>query len=192
MQLKARPYLGTSIREISLPIASSCKKLKLLPPKIAEKYTTSGQNCQTSLYRNKFSRLPDIDMIAPSFHITYIESNRAMHTQVHLEHSGRMLDSQSSEPMFESPSLPFRSLGIFVLSTFVRNCCVARMLSREVASVLEWTGRSAVQRTGYMRKTLYKNIPFFTSEQLCNNMIVWNNVIYPMNVLSHYYLVHSP
>ncbi len=30
--------------------------------------------------------------------------------------SGRMPDSQSSEPGFESPLLPFRRLGIFVLS----------------------------------------------------------------------------
>ena len=30
--------------------------------------------------------------------------------------SGRMLDSQSSEPGFESPLLPFRRLVIFVLS----------------------------------------------------------------------------
>ena len=71
-----------------------------------------------------------------------------------------MPDSQSREPGFESPLLPFRSLGIFVRFTTpqstqlydeylaidsggnvsessLRNCCMARMLPREAELVLE-------------------------------------------------------
>ena len=80
-----------------------------------------------------------------------------------------MPDSQSREPGFNSPLLPYQSLGIFVLSTsllncingylaidncingylaidsggnesdlvIARNCCMARMLPREVELVPE-------------------------------------------------------
>ena len=73
-----------------------------------------------------------------------------------------MPDSQSSEPGFESPLLPVQSLGIFVHSmtlqftqhcineylaidsggnvsdlVVARNCCMARMLPREVELVSE-------------------------------------------------------
>ena len=75
-----------------------------------------------------------------------------------------MPDSQSREPWFECPLLPFRSLLIFVLSmtpqltqlcklvpgyrqwwkcesiVFAPNCSMARMLPREVKLVSEWTG----------------------------------------------------
>ena len=71
--------------------------------------------------------------------------------------NGRMPDSQSREPGFESPLLLFRGLGIFTqLYKWVpgyrsqlwkcewivvaRNCCMARMLHREVELVSEWTG----------------------------------------------------
>ena len=74
-----------------------------------------------------------------------------------------MPDYQSRKPGFESPLLPFWNLGIVVVSTttqfiqlykwvpdyrqwwkcewvvFVRNCCMARMIPREVELVVEWT-----------------------------------------------------
>ena len=72
---------------------------------------------------------------------------------------GRMLDSQSSEPGSNPSLLPFRRLGIFILSidvpvhsaeylaidsggnvsdlVFARNCCLARMLPGEAELVSE-------------------------------------------------------
>ena len=59
-----------------------------------------------------------------------------------------MPDSQSREPGFESPLLPFRRLGIFVLSidapggnvsdlVLARNCCMARMVPGEAEFLSE-------------------------------------------------------
>ena len=72
--------------------------------------------------------------------------------------SGRMPDSQSSEPGFESPLLRFEdwacpswlsciheylaldSGGNMSDLVFARNCCMARMLHRDAELVSEWTG----------------------------------------------------
>ena len=81
------------------------------------------------------------------------------------ELSGRTPDSQSREPVFQSPLLLFQSLGIFVLTPWpqltqlckwvpgyrlwkckwlvvARNFCMARILPGEAELVSEWTGLS--------------------------------------------------
>ena len=90
--------------------------------------------------------------------------------QLYYSYMWSAVAQQSTETGFVSLLLPFRSLGIFVLSTmpqftqlykwvpgdrhwctdmlvvicewiiFARNCCMARTLTREVELVSEWTG----------------------------------------------------
>ena len=107
-----------------------------------------------------------------------------------------MPDSQSSEPGFESPLLPFRRLGIFcslhcgpswlscineylaidsgghVSDVIVaRNCGVTRMLPGEAELVSKWTGlpgRAKSVKSNGLDTALYKNYLFYISINTSN------------------------
>ena len=103
------------------------------------------------------------------------------------ELSGRMPDSQSSEPEFEdwafsfSPMTPlFTQLYKWVLPidcggnvsdlVMARNCCLARMLSGEAELVSEWTGLSGkaksvkrFERSNGLDTALYKNYLYLSN-----------------------------